>query len=290
MSAQPIKINIVLHETDIFGLERVPYVSISLLFEDTGKNYYYRRALTTYESIIQDGGEYLSVTDNVFNEDERHIDFRICIDQIRLLGNIDKLVSTIAINGGLLYKDRDSPSKNWWVVQIPLGSFRANLDFQGTCRQLDGFAYLDHTWGTAPIQNHFRDWVWGYFAQSGNAAQFYRIGTIDRKIIDRGAIISRTCAMATDKLITPFLDVLATMTKPEEVKLDSWVVFPHQDRKIEFSLKETDLMRVRVDEPHPGFVTTYCRWNAIGRGEDVKPKELLAGVVEYLRIRRRETR
>lgn len=275
----------VLHETDIFGLSRVPYISVSLMHYD-GTTRYYRRNLTPSEIITQDQGIYLRAMDNLFDEDEQALHFRVHIGDLRFSGCIRKLILPVVIENGILFEDNDSRQKNWWIVQIPYGEFNAKLELNGVSYSLDGFAYQDHNWGTALIQNHFKDWIWGHFGDSQGAVTFYRIETPSGDLIDRVILTSRMKVLTATKLHTSFLNELSSSPKPEKVNSDVWVTFPEYGGKLTFHLSQTNLMRRRLSELYPGFLATYCRWSASGQLNTLIENRALRGVAEYLRIRR----
>src|SRR5437899_117784 len=65
-----LTINVVLHETDIFGLSKSSYVSMSLLLPNQKPQYYHLR----YEQgQIQRGIDVLKVSDGSFTEDSKDI-------------------------------------------------------------------------------------------------------------------------------------------------------------------------------------------------------------------------
>ena len=275
----------VLHETDIFGLSRVPYISVSLMLDD-GTTRYYRRNLTPFEIITQDGGIYLRVMDGLFDEDEQGLHFRVHIDDLRFSGCIRKLIPPAVIENGILFEDNDSRQKNWWIVQIPYGEFSAKLELNGVSYPLDGFAYQDHNGGTAPIQNHFKDWIWGHFGDSQGAVTFYQIEAPNGDLIDRVILASQLNVLTATKLDTSFLNEISNLVNPEKVNFNVWVTFPEHGGKLTFHLIQRNLMRRRLSESYAGFLATYCRWSAFGELDTLGVKRELRGVVEYLRIRR----
>ena len=115
---------------------------------------------------MRDEEIYLRVIGGLFDEDEQGLRFRVHIDDLHFSGWIKKLTPSVVIENGILFEDRDSNRKNWWIVQIPYREFTAKLELNEVNYSLDGFAYQDHNWGTAPIQNHFKDWIWGHFGDS----------------------------------------------------------------------------------------------------------------------------
>lgn len=275
------RINIVLHETDIFGLNRVPYISISLLLND-GVARHYRRDLTPSEIITQNGGTYLQATDGLFDEDEQGLHFRVHIDDLQFSGCIRKLAPPAVIEDGILFED--GSRKNWWVAQIPYGEFDAKLELDGVSYSLNGFAYQDHNWGTAPIQNHFKDWIWGYFGDSQGAITFYRIGTLNGDLIDRVVLTSRMEILTATRLDTPFLNELSSILIPEKANSDVLVTFPEYGGKLTFQLSQRNLMRKRLSEPYADFLVTYCRWAASGELNALRERRSVRGVAEYLYI------
>ena len=284
-STQLGAINMVLHETDIFGLNHVPYISVSLML-NSGINRYFSRNLNSSEIIRQDDGIYLRVENGIFDEGKQNLNFRVNIDNLRFSGHIRKLVSPGVIKNGILFKDDNSNQKNYWIVQIPYGKFNAKLELDDISYSLDGFAYHDHNWGTAPIQNHFKEWIWGNFGDSQGTVTCYRIKTRNDDIIDRVVLISKQKVLTATRLDTSLLNELSLLQDPEKVNLNTVVIFPEFERKLTMQVNQKNLMRKRLSESHADFNATYCRWFATGELNVTIENRALSGLTEYLCIKK----
>lgn len=279
------RINLILHETDIFGLSQVPYISVSF-FLNGGITRYYRRNLTPSEIISQGDGMYLKVLDGLFDEKEQSLGFQVHIDDLQFSGCIRKLVPPTMPENVILFKDNTYLQKNWWVVQIPYGEFNTKLKLNGVTYSLNGFVYQDHNWGTAPIYNHVKDWIWGHFSDNQGAITFSKIETLNGDLIDYVILVSRTKISTATNFNTSFLNEITNLVKPEKINSDISLTFPEHAGEFTFNLSQRDLMRKRLSESYAGFFATYCRWSAFGELNILGEKRALRGIAEYLRIRR----
>ncbi len=73
VTADGVALNLVLHETDIFGLQQAPYISMTVLIPDQQPQYL-RHDLE--DSAIARGGPYLRVGEGIITENDR----AICLD------------------------------------------------------------------------------------------------------------------------------------------------------------------------------------------------------------------
>ena len=269
----------VLHETDIFGLTQFPYISISIKFNN-GINRYFSRNLNSSEIIRQGDGIYLKVESGLFDEGKYNLHFRVNINNLQFSGSIQKLFPPTVIKNGILFENDYSNEKSYWIVQIPHGKFNAKLELDNVSYSLDGFAYHDHNWGTALIQNHFKDWIWGNFGDSKGTVTFYRINTQKGDIIDRAVLTTNQKVLTSTKLDTFFLNDKDL----DNINMNAVVVFPEFEGKLIMRINEQNLMRKRISESHTNFNATYCRWFSSGELNVTGDNRELCGLTEYLYI------
>lgn len=280
--------NIVLHETDIFGFLREPYVSMSFRLPNGATRC--RRIILEKEDIERDI-RYLSVVDNLFYETEDSISINIHFpENTHFKAVIKKTSSPEVMNNGLLYRARDSKKSSHWVPFVPRGTYEGILTLENSDYRLQGFAYQDHQWGNFPVQNFARDWIWGNFCEPKLSFTFFIIFTQNEKIINRQVLLSDS------KIIISSVDIknnpcylidtsqnvldleLVSKTKIPQIVLD-W------DKNIYFLLNPSNILRSRMDEKYPGFTATYLRWVSCGIYSEL-PNTPLHGITEYLRIRK----
>lgn len=283
--------NIVLHETDIFGLEKNPYISISLKLPD-GETKYGRTSLDIDQRNITRSSKNLYVDGGVclnskIIEGENHIKMKLnFFDDIYFETQIRKQYSPIVINDGLLYDDPKFDGKSYWTVNIPFGTCKVKLKVEGSEYEFNCFAYQDHQWGNLTIQNFARDWVWGNFCDSRMSLMFFIIST-NGGTINRQALISKDKIFITSGkpkhnpcyLIDTSLNAqnIDSATKMPQIFLD-W------GEDIYFSLIPSNILRSRINEKHPGFKATYLRWVSYGIYSENSNMPLY-GIMEYMRIR-----
>lgn len=276
--------NAVLHETDIFGLGKKPYYSVSLLNEEGVSRHF---NFQPKKINVQKGKEYLDFG-GVAKEDQTSIEFNLEFpNQAVVSGKITKVIKPIAIEDGILFED-DLGRKNFWVVQIPHGKFQGLASFNDS-RQIgiDGVVYQDHQWGELPLQDFVSDWIWGHFGNEDFSIIFYKILTSKQKApVDRFILVEKGKVDTDISFETQHLNNLIKNRKPQTFEgQGATIVNRKADCSLEFSTGPSGLMRGRVDEDYNSFRATYLRWNSSGKlklkGSEVK----LSGVTEYLRIR-----
>jgi len=167
--------NIVLHETDIFGLSRESYVSMSFCLSN-GEPQYYKIKL--FNGDIERNTKYLSVVDNLFYETMHSINIFVYFQKdVSFKAVIKKISFPLVINSGILYCGLDADKSSYWVPFVPKGSYEGILTVNNIEHRLQGFAYHDHQWGNILIQDFVHDWVWGNFCNQEASVIFFEIKT-----------------------------------------------------------------------------------------------------------------
>ena len=272
--------NIVLHETDIFGLTKSPYVSMSLQLPYQEPQY-----LRTEISpgSIEKGSEYLSQSDGYFQESNREIQVQLAFPLgVSFEVIITKLAEPLMLNNCVLYQDGDK--RSYWKLQVPFGRFSGVLKTSGKEYPLEGVVYHDHQWGNIPIQDFVADWVWGHFSSDLGSATFYTIRTQAGELIERYAVVTPQGVQASaNHGKAPHLMELAQSDSPNLWQSEPVVVFPF-GATLKTSVSPANILRSRMNEAHAGFVVTYIRW--LGDAYLSSFKDSLCGVTEYIRIRK----
>src|SRR3989338_187228 len=153
--------NLILHETDIFGLSKEPYVSMGIQLSGIQPKYFRK---TLGQGSINKNSLYLGVSDQSFLETEKGIIISLNFPSGEVFkAEINKVSQPLIINGGVLYEDASKKRQNLWVVNLPLGKFEGSFESEGIIHSFKGSVYHDHQWGDIPIQDFVSDWVWGHF-------------------------------------------------------------------------------------------------------------------------------
>ena len=276
-------INLVLHETDIFGLKLEPYLSLSFL-EPGQKPRYLRPGL--YDGAIARERPYLEVGEGLITESLSNI----CLDidfptQGMFRAEISKLAPPLVIEDGILYEEPRTGRLSHWIVQVPHATFTGILQLDGVARRLRGVAYQDHQWGTVLIQEFVSDWVWGHFSNDQVVVVFFQILTQTGKQIERVAMLNDEGRFTGTTVKTDHLGTLYQADRLEALWTKASVSFLNQCFQLELHISPENLMRSHLDEEHGDNMASYLRWMAEGDLLAGNIHEPLYGVIEYLRLR-----
>jgi hypothetical protein len=276
-------LNMVLHETDIFGLKQQPYLSLSVLLPGR-EPCYLRRDLAGVE--IRRERPFLQVGEGMIEESA----WAMCFDipfpgRGHFRGEITKLAPPLVIQDGILYEEPGTNRASHWVVQIPHATFTGILQVDGQVYRLRGTAYQDHQWGTILIQEFVSDWVWGHFSNEETAVVFFQILTQRGQIIERVAMMNREGRYAGTAVVTNYLDTLFQADWLDDFESDITVSFLNRQLQFDFAIAPANLMRSRLDEEHNQTVASYLRWSAAAALEIGCGYLPLHGISEYIRIR-----
>ena len=222
-SATGFTSNIVLHETDIFGLTKSPYVSMSFQLPHL-ESQHLRMEISP--GSIERGSEYLFQSDGYLRESEREIRVQLAFPLgVSFKVVINKLAEPLTFNNCVLYQDDDK--RSYWKLQVPFGRFSGVLTISGKEYPLEGVVYHDHQWGNIPIQGFVADWVWGNFSLNLGSATFFIILTQTGELIERYAVVTPQSVQASiNHGKAPHLRELAQSNSPNLWQSEPVVVFP----------------------------------------------------------------
>lgn len=272
--------NIVLHETDIFGLIKTPYISMSLQLPDQ-KPQYLRMEISP--GSIERGSEYLSQSDGYFQESDKDIQIQLSFPSgVNFKVVITKLAEPLTLNNCVLRQNGDKA--NYWKLQVPFGRSSGVLTISGDEYPLQGVIYHDHQWGNIPIQDFVADWVWGHFSSELGSATFYTIQTQTGELIERYAVVTpHGVKTSINHGETPHLRELCQNSFPNLWQSEPVVVFPF-GTTLKTKVSPSGILRSRVNEVHAGFFATYIRW--LSNAQLSSFDGSLQGITEYIRIRK----
>ena len=275
-----VTVNLVLHETDIFGFRKNPYVSMSVWDKKKG-NCHVRRDLpngfiTRSATHLQAGSLFV----------ENLLETRIDVEfpgGNKISGVLVKRTPPVALNEGVLFEDNLGRRSNW-VIQVPLGYFKGMMTIEGREQRLEGVAYQDHQWGSLPLVDFVSSWAWGSFATEDFSTLFYLIQLLDGSHVQRFVQINHG-KIYTSAIVGPAFDVekLVATAKSEKYDLMSVVRFPG-GQMLTYRTSADGVMRSRISENHDTFEASYVRWASRAQFENMPHK--FGGVTECLHIRR----
>lgn len=282
VTPEGVALNMVLHETDIFGLHQAPYLSLCVKFPGQASEYL-RHDLGG--SPICRGQSFLQAGQGMIYEDVQTTAWNISFPGRGCFrGQINKLSPPLTIQDGILYQEPGTGRTSHWVVQVPHATFTGILQLDGVTHRLYGTAYQDHQWGTLLLQEFVSDWVWGHFSNVETAVVFFQILTQSGQFIERVALVTAEGRFAGIAVDVSHLPPLWTAIQPEQFQGDATVSFLRHQLQLEFPLSPRQLMRSRLQEEHDGRTISYLRWGTTARLAKLEGKGKLQGVAEYLRI------
>ena len=283
VTPEGVAINVVLHETDIFGQHDSPYLSMSV--HRPGKPACYWRRTLPLTAITRDR-RYLLAGITLLVENKRSIFFDVAFpDGASLKGELIKLAPPLVFENGILFVDSQSGRTSHWMIAVPHASFTAQLHLEGAVQNLEGVAYQDHQWGTLPLQDMVADWTWGHFSNPQLAIVFFLIRTQRGQLIQRVAVTAAGGRFTDTRLDTEFLPSLSNIAHPEEYSDIVEVGFFNSNLQLAFAVSPTNLMRRRVNEPLGNRTISYMRWAATGTYQDGCAVHDVYGISEYIRVR-----
>jgi hypothetical protein len=283
VTPEGVAINLVLHETDIFGQHDSPYLSMSV--HRPGKSAcYLKRALPL--ATITRSRRYLRTGSKLLAESKRSIFFDVDFPgEACLKGELVKLAPPLVFGNGILFADGETGRTSYWMIAAPHAFFTAQLHLEGAVLNLEGVAYQDHQWGTLPLQDMVADWTWGHFSNPQLAVVFFQIRTQRGQLIQRVGVTGADGRFTDTSVDSGFLHTLSNTVSPEKYSDNVEVGFFSKNLQLEFAVSPTRLMRQRVNEPLGNRTISYMRWAAIGTYRDACACHDVYGISEYIRVR-----
>jgi hypothetical protein len=276
-------LNLILHETNIFGLKLKPYISLSVSLPGQ-EPCYLRRDLDGV--VIAREPTFLRVGEGLISESDRAVCFDVPFPgRGYFRGEITKLAPPLMIKDGILYEDPRTGGSSHWIVQIPHSTFTGILQLDGLTRRLRGTAYQDHQWGTILIQEFVSNWVWGHFSNEQVAVVFFQILAQNGQLIERVAMVNDEGRYTGTAVETSYLDTLFQTDRPAKFDDSVGVNFLNQCMQLDFGVSPTGLMRSRIGEEQGHHSASYLRWSATGTIQGGCGSQPLHGISEYIRIR-----
>lgn len=260
------RINLVEHETDIFGLETKPYMTMITKTPDTEPAQFKGEPNVVWE---RGGGNKSGKFDFVF-------------DNAKFNGEITDTLTHKELEDVVLYKDRLG-RKSHWAVDIPYGKITGELRTPQGVKEINGYTYQDRQWGNILIQEWVKDWTWTNLANDNLFVVIFCINNTKgqrswHSISGHGNEIS-----ISQNFDAPHLAKLAVAKNPDNETIEAEIKIPGK-LSAAFALSPQNIMRSRIREQHPGFTASYARWSVDGTTD--RSNENVQGVAEYMNIQK----
>lgn len=194
-----IKFNIIVHPTDMYGMSKTSYVSISM-FEGIGRSYNFKQIFNLKNTDILNNK--LCIKNNIFciEEIEDNIAIELSLEDIKAKINIYKIISPEPFNENYTVLDNKNENLyNNWMLVVPHSMFYGTLYYLGKSIQLKGYAYHDHNWGNLLIHKCYNYWLWGNFQNANySITYYYLIGVNGEQIKLLNVILENKSTNLTD--------------------------------------------------------------------------------------------
>jgi len=278
-------LNVVIHETDIFGLSATPYLSMTVMLPNQPP-LYLKRPLTGI--AIGRSGAGLQVG-TLVQETVAALWLDIPFpEQSHLRARLLKRKRPFAPNDGILYADKHG-RRSHWLVNIPWADVTGVLMINGREYPLAGWGYQDHQWGALPIQEFASAWVWGQMSDGETAVVFFQLLTQWGEWIERVGVWVEGEGVengrwAGARLETDYLQLMMAQERPEAVGASMRVGIPALHSQLTFALNPAQLMRNRSGERVGNNEASYARWGVQGAYVDGRGERWLFGIAEMLHI------
>ena len=262
------RINIVEHQTDIFGLETKPYMT--MITKEPKK-----------EPLRFKGEPNLVWEKDTTNGNGK---FDFTFDNARFSGEITESTQHHSLTDIVLYQD-EAGRKSHWAVDIPYGKVIGELKTPAGEKQITGYLYQDRQWGDILIQEWVKNWTWTHLANNELFTVAFCINTTDGQKSwhsmsgQRGQEV-----LIKNELEVPHIEKLSKsghqdkQTFQAEIKIAGGL-------SASFLLSPKNIMRSRLNEIYNNFSASYLRWSVDGvTNFSNKPVQ---GVAEYIEIQKK---
>jgi hypothetical protein len=258
------RINVIEHETDIFGLEKNPYMT--MVIKNPG-----------LEPVRLKGESNVIWERNLV---EKSGEFEFVCQNVRFIGTVSEALHYKDFADILLYQD-SMGRESHWAVDVPYGKIKGTLTTPHEEKQINGYMYQDRQWGDIPLQEWIKDWTWAHLANKDLFVIIFCINTMDGKkswhaISGQGEEVS-----LNNNFQVSGLPELTEAKNPTSNIFRVEIKIPGKS-PISFSLQPEDIMRLRMDEKHPDFSANYIRWSI--KGSSDQSTDPMQGIAEYIKI------
>lgn len=260
------RINVIEHKTDVFGLEKVPYMTMITKEPET-------------EPVRFKGEPNLIWERNTVEQSGK---FDFVFENARFTGTVSEALQHEELIDIILHQDAVG-RKSHWAVDVPYGKVEGMLTIPQKEKQISGCMYQDRQWGDIPIQEWVKNWTWTHLANKNLFVVVFCINVTNGQK-SWHAISSQGQEVALDRNFQlSHLPPLAETVNPDSKLFQAEITIPGK-LSVLFSLQPTNIMRSRMNEGHPDFSASYIRWSVDGIAD--QSADPIQGVAEYMKIER----
>lgn len=268
--AKSFAFNIVIHQTDIFGINNKPYISIS----------YFDKQQTIYKTESKSlAPEEIAYLNHRTDSPDTKYKLNLQIENIVIRGDLVVSATNIRRDPSLI---KTADKANFWQVTIAYGTFSGTIKIEDENIKIRAIVYADHQWGNLLIQDSIKQWLWGHFCNSKTVLILHMVQDSNQNIT--GGIYN--IALGRNKI--------RHETIPNKVRENMFSLLSDSDLNysahidlspaLSFNLSPNKCFRKRPTEIHDNFSADYFRWLTISEAKN--DSEELNGVVDYLNIKR----
>jgi len=178
-----INFNIIIHPTDMYGLNTNSYISVSIL-EKSGKGINFKQAFDLEKTNIS--STELSIESDIFciKKIKEEILIILTLEKLKAKIRIGEIITPELFNkNSIIFRDAVNKLSNNWLLVVPYSLFSGTLNYLDRNNHLNGQAYHDHNWGNWLIQECYDYWIWGNFQNVNYAiTYYYLLGTNEIKV------------------------------------------------------------------------------------------------------------
>lgn len=178
-----LKFNLIVHPTDMYGVEKKSYVSLTLL-ESSGNSINFKQGFDLERTEMSGTGLRIENEMMHLEENEKEIKIKLLMKDIKADIIIRKYPELKSFgNHSVMLQDCVGNLNHNWMLVIPASYFAGTLRYHNKDIPLSGYAYHDHNWGNWLIQDCYECWQWGNFQGDGSAVTYYYlVGNNGREI------------------------------------------------------------------------------------------------------------
>lgn len=260
------RINIVEHETDIFGLERKPYMT--MISKEPGME---PLRFRSEPNFTWEQGE---------SNTTRKFDF--VFDNARFNGEVTEILEHKELEDVVLFEDK-SGRKSHWSVGVPCGKLAGEVQTPQGKKGINGYVYQDRQWGNILVQEWVKNWTWTHLANKNLFVVIFGINTADNGRSWHSIYGSGKDVSIENNFEVPHLAKLERSDNPQNDKTQAEIKIPGK-LSVAFALTPSNVMRSRMRENRPGFSASYVRWSI--DAITYPSNETAQGVAEYMNIQK----
>lgn len=260
--------NVIDHKTDIFGICKDPYMTMTV--KESSKEPERFKGRSNLYWVLKEGGVSGS--------------FKAEFNNALISGEFNEVPKHTSPNDLILHKEGEGRNSNW-SIDTPFANVSGTLETHEGIRTLSGFLYQDRQWGSMPIQDWVKDWIWTHIANNNLFVLSYCINSVDGRnfrYLMQGTMHGVSVRKDPE---TPYFQDLIDSDYLDSELINAKIGVPKK-LSAEFVLSPENIMRFRIEKSHQNFSASYVRWSVVSDTNTFG--EPLYGVSEYMRIRKHD--